>query len=819
MTNQESFKKWLRSKINEILQNKNHFILWLDPKNQWREILNNTYENHYQIWIGEEHELKTRYKIENTEKEPRVIYVQKSREELTYLKVYEHQAAKVIQSTLVQALAEYGVLIPRETQEEIQDQLPTLVKEWLDKPKSHWKELTAGNVRDTIIDNEMILEILSDKNPNLLSPEKQNLFTRRVIEELGLPDPTNTDPHIWRTRALASMLYAEATQQNPQDPPPRTEKTIDEPQREKALRLLTRWSKRIDLVPKLQELIKQSDETASLRYWAESRQSLPPPLMSKQAETLFFIKETQTLNQKSLDQNITHLKQNIQKYQEHSEAFWGNPRYVDAPIPWKKLAELSETAIILHHNQDTYKNWKTTQDAVNWYTDTGWKIDHAAENLFINHQELPGKLLSFRATLQKHYTRFLDHTNQTFSELLAAQGIESIDLQYAGEITENYIKTKETTAFLVLDACRYELGQRLTEKINTAEPVKRAQIKTSIAPIPTITELGMAYTLPGVPNTIKPQIKDSKWRVSTLDQTNLAIKSRRIEWLKKKYKLKDNAFLNIDEFLSQSQTQKTLGKHVFIFGQELDLQGHDGQLEIFGTEDKIERYTTAIRKLRDTGYVTIIVTTDHGYFHWNPDTDEILEKPEGNTLWTSRRAIVGENLTHKTTLKTSVSGNPDLDCMIPRSVNAFRTYGGLGFFHGGATLQELIIPTIIIEWPKKARKTPVILKPITEITSLSQRVEISSPAQTDLSGKIDEKTLSRSIFIKVIKPSDGSILFISKDTIIEPGARNLWIEIDKLDEAEAERDSKATIMICDSDNEETLDQTEVTLKVRLDDWF
>ncbi|EMR73250.1 hypothetical protein MCGE09_00288 [Thaumarchaeota archaeon SCGC AB-539-E09] len=160
-----------------------------------------------------------------------------------------------------------------------------------------------------------------------------------------------------------------------------------------------------------------------------------------------------------------------------------------------------------------------------------------------------------------------------------------------------------------------------------------------------------------------------------------------------------------------------------------------------------------------------------------------------------------------------------MDCMIPRSINAFRTYGGLGFFHGGATLQELIIPTIIIEWPKKARKTPVILKPITEITSLSQRVEISSPAQTDLSGKIDEKTLSRSIFIKVIKPSDGSILFKSKDTIIEPGARNLWIEIDKLDDAEAERDSKATIIICDSDNEELLDQAEVTLKVSLDDWF
>lgn len=819
MTSQDSFKQWLRSQITEILKNQTHFILWLDPKAQWRDILQITSENNFQIWIEEEHELKTRYKIENTKKEPRVIYLPKSREELTYLKVYEHQAARVIQSTLVQALVEYGVLISRETQEEIQDQLPTLVKEWLDKPKSHWRELTTGNVRDTIINNETILETLTNKDPSSLPQEKQSLFTRRITEELGLPDPTGTDPHIWRNRALASMLYTEATQLNPKDPPLKTERTIEEPKRERALKLLYQWNDRIHLVSKLQVLIKQADETASLRYWAQSQQTLPKPLMSRQAEVIFFQKEIHKINQHPLNLIITHLKQNNKKYQEHSQAFWGNPSYVDDPIPWRKLTELAETAIIIHDNQDNHKTWKTTQDAVDWYTQMGWKIDHASENLFANHTELLGQLLTFRATLQRHYTRFLDHTNQTFSELSAAQGLESINLQYSGEITKNYLKKQEPIAFLVIDACRYELGQRLAEKINKAEPVKRAQVKISIAPIPTRTELGMAFTLPGTPQILKPQIQNSKWLVSTPDQLNLANKSRRLEWLKKNYKLRDSALLNIDEFLSRPQTQKALGKLVFIFGQELDLQGHDGQLEIFGAEDNLERYTTAIIKLRDTGYTTIIVTTDHGYFHWNPESDEIQDKPEGNILWSSRRAIVGEGLTHKTALKTTVSGNPDLDCIIPRSVNAFRTYGGLGFFHGGATLQELIIPTIIVEWPKKARKTPVILKPIQEITSLSQRVEISSPAQTDLTGKVDEKTLSRSIFIKVIRPEDGSILFRSENTMIEPGARSLWIELNKLDDAEAERDSKATIIICDSDNEEKLDQTEVTLKVSLDDWF
>ena len=55
--------------------------------------------------------------------------------------------------------------------------------------------------------------------------------------------------------------------------------------------------------------------------------------------------------------------------------------------------------------------------------------------------------------------------------------------------------------------------------------------------------------------------------------------------------------------------------------------------------------------------------------------------------------------------------------MVPRSVNAFRTYGGLGFFHGGATLQELVIPVVVATWPAKASKVEVVLKPVGHIAT------------------------------------------------------------------------------------------------------
>ena len=45
------------------------------------------------------------------------------------------------------------------------------------------------------------------------------------------------------------------------------------------------------------------------------------------------------------------------------------------------------------------------------------------------------------------------------------------------------------------------------------------------------------------------------------------------------------------------------------------------------------------------------------------------------------------------------------------------TYGGIGFFHRGTTLQEWLIPLVCIQWAKKALKTGIVLKPIAEITT------------------------------------------------------------------------------------------------------
>ncbi|HPM61607.1 MAG TPA: hypothetical protein PK955_03910, partial [Methanoregulaceae archaeon] len=241
-----------------------------------------------------------------------------------------------------------------------------------------------------------------------------------------------------------------------------------------------------------------------------------------------------------------------------------------------------------------------------------------------------------------------------------------------------------------------------------------------------------------------------------------------------------------------------------------------------GAEDHLDRYTTAIRRLRDAGYSRVIIVTDHGFFHWQPEPNEIEEdKPEGEHLWRSRRAVVGRNLSHKTAITVPVSSS-DLTAMVPRSVNAFRTYGGLGFFHGGATLQELIIPVIQVHWPQRAKKVNVVLKPVEVITSEMPRVRLEPGAlgQLKLIGS-DSNLLSRKVLVKVKDFQTGKVIFRNTDPVtIDPAGGAQTIVLSLVDASSAPPfGSKLRVVVLDADDEEILASEEIELRVEIDEFW
>jgi hypothetical protein len=830
----DSFRSWLRQIITQKLDKKvslSPFVIWCDPEQVWKEILEKAAEDTFELWAEEEHELELRYRFHTAPRSPRVIYLPVDQENITYFKIFEIQAEEVIEVSLHDALASYGVYIQPEMLPKIKPLLPAHIKEWIDHPKKQWDELTVGNVKETLVDDEQILDTLAAKDTNfyrLIKEGKFSVFRRRVTEDFGLPSPKQTEPDSWRAKAFACLLCTEAAELTPNTPPTESEKIIPSgPARDRSLKMLKQWKINIELIDNFESLMDEADKIASLRFWANNLTNIPSPLSSKTAEKLLLRNEIKKLTKiEDLNELVTHLHNRLGVYKEHADGFWG--KRAKNKIEWKHLVDVAEISFLLSENNQTEKTWKSTQDAIKWYTSTGWKIDQAGESLFKEAQNIPSGLIPIRTRLRRAYLRCVDHINSTFSELLEHTSIENLELDYAGNLIIPYIQDSEPTAFLFLDAFRYDLACRLAELINEGEPTKRAQIQTARAPIPSITALGMPYALPGAPTSLEVKLSNKKlnpWIVTSKKMPkDLTIAEYRREWLKNNYKIKKNAFLTISEIINPKNPKelsiKSLGKHVFIFGSEFDAKGHEGELQLTGATENLKRYSRTIRRLRDIGYSTIVVVTDHGFFQWQPEEDEIQKQPTGEILWKSRRAIVGENLKHQTALTLPVTGS-NLKCVVPRSVNAFKTYGGLGFFHGGATLQELIIPIVIVHYPRRAKKIEVVLKPITEITSLTPRVEIATgtPVQLDLSGTLDTNLLSRNVLVKVIEPNTGKIIFKSKkENRIEPGGGITIVELYKLEGALTKFGEKLQILICDADNEEILDKTEVILKVELDEW-
>ncbi len=150
---------------------------------------------------------------------------------------------------------------------------------------------------------------------------------------------------------------------------------------------------------------------------------------------------------------------------------------------------------------------------------------------------------------------------------------------------------------------------------------------------------------------------------------------------------------------------------VYVYHNTVDAVGES-------TEDKtFEGVRTAINELAALiSYIVnnlngnhIVVTADHGFLFTEsppgePEKSKLDQKPEG-TVRAKKRYLIGHNLPeHEATWhgKTSVTAaaEGDMEFWIPRSANRFHFAGGARFVHGGAMLQEIVVPIITVRHKK-----------------------------------------------------------------------------------------------------------------------
>lgn len=833
MVTQHSFRDWLCNAIREVLGHPSPtppLLVWCDPDRSWLDLLREAARaDGFDLWApppGETdtHELLMRDRFYSSPRGPRVVWLPCAREAISWFKPFELEAEEVWEKSLLQALREYGVDVSRDHEDELVGLLPAHAREWFDKPKHTWKELTPGNAKGTLVDDHRLLQALAGpagEFERLRHEGRFDIFARRAAEDFGLPDPRQLAEEPWRVAATARLLCTEAAEGCPREPPREPDKIIAPGlPRAHALRLLKQWQHDNRYIPSFERIVPQAEATTGLAYWARQLTSMPRSCSSRVVEETLFLQTANRMDRlEEVDVLADELARDLQTYKDCQGRFWG--RESNSPIGWRHLVELAGAAALVVENRSTEGPWRTVDDAIAWYVSSGWQLDQAGEQLFKEMADLPAALHRIRARLRRGYLRAMDRIGRAFSELLSKRKGHRFALPTAGEVAlEELERDNAPTALIFLDACRLDLGWRLAQALNQGEPAQRAAVVTTIAPVPSITPLGMSFALPAKRDRLHVQLApDGKSFQVTMDGFDGDLKwaEQRRKWLRQNFEIKD--WLEIEEILGGDGLKKSgRGRRLLaVHGDDFD--SHDGQLQLTGAGDHLRRYVQAIRKLRDAGYSRVIVLTDHGFFHWQPDDHEIVEEtPTGNVLWKHRRAMVGHNLSHPTAVALPVPQS-DLEVMVPRSTSAFRTYGALGFFHGGATLQEIIIPVVIATWPSKARKVNVVLKPVGHIASEAPRIQVQAVATGQLFSA-DANLLARRVLVKVKDPVAGKLVFRHGEPVtIEPEGLPATVQLAMVEPKPAlAYGAPLVVEVVDADDEEILAREDVTLKIEINDW-
>ena len=258
-------------------------------------------------------------------------------------------------------------------------------------------------------------------------------------------------------------------------------------------------------------------------------------------------------------------------------------------------------------------------------------------------------------------------------------------------------------AFVIIsDAFRYEAAEELAAQFNGKYRFE-ATLSSQLGVLPSYTALGMASLLPhkklaykGTDVLVDGTSSASGERDGILQTVGgLACKSS--ELLAKK---KDEG----REFVKDKRV-------VYVYHDTVDAVGDDAKTE----DHTFEAVRRAIDELAAlVSYIVnnlnghhIVVTADHGFlFTETPpgetDKSKLGEKPDGTVL-AKKRFLLGLNLPKNDALawhgKTSATARADggMEFWLPKGANRFHFVGGARFVHGGAMLQEVVVPVVTVK--------------------------------------------------------------------------------------------------------------------------
>lgn len=319
--------------------------------------------------------------------------------------------------------------------------------------------------------------------------------------------------------------------------------------------------------------------------------------------------------------------------------------------------------------------------------------------------------------IDQHYAKLTNRMNLEWSKCIQeAGGMQSLHILRQTDFYEQKVKPVEKkVAVIISDAMRYEVAQELMTELAKSKHV--AHLEAALAVLPTETK----YCKPSLlPHRRLKFYGNENGQDMSVDDKVLDTTEKRTQHLKH---YKEDAICVDYDYISDYDWDKNREvfkyKLVYVMHDYIDHDSHGGTARdvVESCRKTVHDLDLIMRRIHDKYNVReIIVTSDHGFLFNDinfQDKDklkvdeEALEKKSRYYLTTSEKAVNGI-VKYRLSDVSGMKEAGNIFVAVPEGTNRLAVAGGdYVFAHGGASMEEMIIPVLISEYERYDTKNQV----------------------------------------------------------------------------------------------------------------
>lgn len=357
---------------------------------------------------------------------------------------------------------------------------------------------------------------------------------------------------------------------------------------------------------------------------------------------------------------------------------------------------------------------KSLDEAAARYAEAGAAVDRAHRHLEQRrHALLYSQLDRFEELrplldeMRERWRAWADGWARDFNQLCRAQGfLPSAERQQRGLFEEvvRPLAVEATTAFFVVDALRFEMGEELRRAIADSSATE-TKLSYRLAELPSNTEVGMNVLAPvASEGRLAPAIKKGRVIGFSAGEFRVYNPDTRRRAMQDRIGGSNCPWLSLQDVLNRGapalKTTVSKSRLLVLHSEEIDKAGEkDLGPKVF--DQVLRQLRTAWRLLRDAGVKHFVITSDHGFLLLHDRVENAQH--HGRVIDPKRRHVMSSvGADHSGEVRVSLGdlgydGVDDLHLMFPETTAAFDTgKRGGDFVHGGNSLQERMIPVLTV---------------------------------------------------------------------------------------------------------------------------